>query len=182
MTTTCEKMLTLLDLMAQTVQEGKKVEQGFVVCGMPDGTVVPGSRCGGDDDPLSDAHRCATTPPYCPEGGKPIASFHTHPVTPNRTATGEAAKALLIPSSMDLRADRELEVELGCIGGPLNDGRGFVWCFPRRGDIEVTVGGIWEMAKRQEVSLLADLTHFYERVGCPCMEAYFPLEEECPSC
>ena len=177
--------MTLLDAMVEAVREDAGVEKGFIVCRMPDGRLEKGAACGGDKDPLADSHRCMTAGPFCPTGGVPVASYHTHPSSlPGQTPKGEAAKALLIPSAMDFRADREVGVDVGCVGGRLNDGRGFVWCFPRRRAVELTVSGIWEALRQKDAQLLENLAQFYSAAGNSCLEVYFPIDEEdsCPTC
>lgn len=180
----CTKVVTLLDAMVESVRQDAGVEKGFILCRMPDGSLAKGATCGGDGDPLADSHRCTTEDPFCPPGGVPVASFHTHPTSlPDRMPRGEAAKALLIPSVMDFRADREIGVDVGCVGGHLNDGRGFVWCFPRRRGVDVTVSGIWDALRAKEAKLLGTLAQFYSAMGNPCLEVYFPIEAEpCPTC
>lgn len=185
----CGQVTTLLGAMVEAIRSDAGVEQGFILCRMPSGDLQKGTTCGGDGDPNADTHRCSTPQPYCPEGGVPAVSFHTHPtVLPGKEAPrGEAAKAFLIPSVKDFVADKKIGVDVGCIGGKLNEGRGFVWCFPRKRGLEVAVHGVWESIAKGQTSLLEHLARFYHAVGDPCLEAYFPIEHEhdgepCPTC
>lgn len=136
-------------------------------------------------------------PPLCPQGGRPVLSFHTHSTKPplvdmileENPFVGEMAKVALLPSGKDLEADVEIGAGVGCIGGDLNDGTGFVWCFtsfvdsPEREKARTSVKALQkrltEVLKKnkakREPGLLALLVDYFDAVQAPCFELRLPL-------
>lgn len=171
MTDDCVSVLRLAEEMAEAVRGGR-FEEGFIVCREKDGkTVKQGSLCMGNDE-------CVITLPACPTG-KPFASFHTH-VT--HDLVGKAAQAMLVPSPKDIEADRTAQVEVGCIGGKLNDGTGIVSCFPTDRDAGVAkdiVNRMNDALERHPFTIERHLSElldeYYDRLGKPCSVVRFRL-------
>ncbi len=157
--------------MVEAVREGR-FEEGFIVCRDERGRALrKGASCLGEDECLIDLPAC--------DGGKPVASFHTHAT---HDLQGKAAQAMLIPSAKDIESDRKAGVQVGCIGGKLNDGTGMVWCFPTDRDAQVAQQVIDRMnaaleahpftIERKAVELLDE---YLSAVGKPCSLLRFRL-------
>lgn len=188
--TDCLEALTLVEDMVELIRTTKEGERGFVACKKE--TLEIGARCSGDDN------HCTLVPPACPSGGRPVVSFHTHATKASPMTlllgedpfVGENAKAVLLPSSKDLAADVEVGVDVGCIGGRLNDGTALVWCFRSfldatpterdiaRAQVELLQERVREALKNpaERGTLLASVLQDYlESVAKPCLELRLPI-------
>lgn len=188
----CQDALRFLREMFTLIEEtDMKAEQGFVVCER-DRDLTIGARCA---DPGS---HCTVKPPLCPEGGRPVLSFHTHSTRPplinvvlgENPFKGETAKAALLPSGKDLAADMEIGTQVGCVGGNLNDGTGLVWCFTsfinssekekaksRVEALQKELTGILKTNEsKREPRLLGLLVDYFDSVQVPCLELRLPLK------
>ena len=168
----CVAVLRMAEEMADAVQNRRR-EEGFILCREKDGrTVKQGALCVGNDECLIDLPACGT--------GKPFASFHTH-VT--HDLVGKAAQGMLVPSPKDIEADRKAGVEVGCIGGDLNDGTGMVWCFPTDRNVGAAKDVVAHMNEAMdkhpftiERRMAELLDEYFERVGKPCSTVRFRLQ------
>ena len=147
----CARALDLVDeMLALTKQAAGRGEQGFVGCATPQGKLVVGARC------ADSGNHCTVKGPVCPGGGEAKLSFHTHSSGPSvmdfltgiNPFVGDAAKVALLPSVKDIVADEELHVDVGCVGGPLNDGTSLLWCFWRNGSAEPPEPGAQSLKDR----------------------------------
>lgn len=167
----CLDVLQAAAEMADAVRQGRH-EEGFILCRSDGARVVrKGASCLGEDECLIDLPAC--------DDGKPFASFHTHTT---HDLQGKAAQAMLVPSAKDIEADRKAGVQVGCIGGSLNDGTGMVWCFPTDRDPKAAQSVIDRMGvaiqehpftiERKAVELLDE---YLGVVGKPCSLLRFRL-------
>lgn len=192
----CARALDVLDEMLKLTKEANgHGEQGFVGCATPEGKLVVGARC---SDP---GNHCTVKGPVCPSGSEPKLSFHTHSAAPTLLDAvagnpffGDAAKVALLPSVKDVVADAELGVDIGCIGGPLNDGTSLVWCF-WRGKSTPPKEKVQEFQDRVKAMLLKPpamqpsttgplmsfLEEYLTKISAPCMELRLPLEQALPA-
>jgi hypothetical protein len=205
----CARALDLLDEMLKLTKEANgHGEQGFVGCSTEGGRLVVGARCADPGD------HCTVQGPMCPGGGTPKLSFHSHSTAPTLVEAlsdgnpfvGDAAKVALLPSVKDIVADGELGVDIGCVGGPLNDGTSLLWCFWRGEaapskdkvqDFQERVKSMLLMHPAVELSprerLMSFLDEYVTKISAPCMELRLPLAQaqvhpefhqavDCPMC
>lgn len=180
---TCRtQALPLLEEMVKLIREGEgKEERGFVAC-RRDGELAIGGRCQGD------AHDCTLRNGTCPKGAKPVVSFHTHTQVPllvhmlaEVSPDPEAFKVGLLPSVKDLKTDMNLGLEMGCVGGAVEENKALVWCWPREGLTAAKVGKVeaihtaFRTLPKEGDTLMKFMEDYIEVIGRPCLEVRLAL-------
>lgn len=192
----CLEPLVFIGDMLEAVRTARKDgEMGFVMCRGPGPAVSMGSRC------VEKGNHCTIQGNPCPGGGRPVVSFHTHTTEPTAMAlameenplSGDAAKVMLLPSTKDIAADAGLGVNVGCIGGRLNDGTQEVWCFPTFPDrdarerasdnvhlLQDRLGDAMRKARAGggDAAFYEILADYFTLVGTPCLELRLPEGDE----
>lgn len=178
--TDCEKALAHVEEMLRLIRATPEGERGFVACER-DGQIEIGKRCEDSGD------RCTIEGPPCPEGAKPVYSFHTH-----RTAglTGAPGRALLLPSPRDLGTGERMGTPVACVGGSIGEDA-HVWCFPTLAGAPPIQRALTQVHAAQveseiERALLSDrpasvsdaLAAYFASVAAPCLEIHIPAEKK----